>query len=156
MDLAQDIEFLKMFTFNCIEEMNKNSIIQKYFSITNDGQGAMEHIFKGFQVENGLFNGYHSEYLFPNLYKSSLDVHIDKSKPYALNLNMSGKRYNTFFPITMSCENIIIAILLAYKNSNIKPEKHNYTYYVEEYDMYVNICMTKDFKIYDAYPVIKN
>lgn len=48
MTLEQDIEFLKMMTFDSIDEMNNNSIIQKYFDVKFDGTGAIEHIFKGF------------------------------------------------------------------------------------------------------------
>lgn len=154
MNLQQDIEFLKMFTFNSIEEMNNNTILQKYFDIKDDGKGAMEHIFKGYNPQYGAFVGYHTEYLFPNLYEATFEPNTNKNKPYIMNLSEYGKTYNTFFPISMSCTHIIVAILLAYKK--YLQESNNKNIYVLEYHMYISLALTSDGKIFDAFPVVQS
>lgn len=154
MTLQQDIEFIKMMTFNSIEEMNNNSIIQKYFDINNDGTGDIEHIFKGFKPEYSSFVGYHTEYLFPNLYDATSKPNTDKNKPYIMSLKNYGKPYNTFFPISMSCSDIIVAILLAYKEYLKQSDTKNKTVYIIEYHMYINLALTKDGKIFDAFPIV--
>lgn len=131
MTLEQDIQFLEMFNFNSIQEMNNNQIIQKYFITTHNG--GIEHIFKGFQPENGTFNGYHTEILYPNLYHPIIEnPNTNKNIVYQMFLSDVNKSSN-FFPLTMTCSDIIIATLLAYKdrkqkpiiNSNATKHKHN-------------------------------
>lgn len=150
MTLEQDIEFLKMMTFNSIEDLNNNTILQKYFDIKDNGQGVMEHIFKGFQIENGCFNGYHSECLYPNLYNHIINtsLKIDKTKVYEMYLYDVSKK-SSFFPITMSCEEIIIAILEEYKQKIKNKSEKN----IIKNHLKIEIFLTNEGKIYNAYPI---
>lgn len=160
MTLKQEIDFLKMITFNNMEEMITHATIQKYFSVTpNDG---IEHIFKGYSDKHGQFNGYHTEILFPNLYHPVPEpMECNKNILYKMYLS-DVKKFNTFFPLTMSCQDIITAILLAYEKSkqktiiNPRGTMHGYDCQIKEYDIHIKIIMDVNFKIFDAYPIIKS
>ncbi len=151
MTLEQDIEFLKMMTFDSIDEMNNNSIIQKYFDVKFDGTGAIEHIFKGFYDSMHYLNGYHSECLYPNLYGIDEHKNITKNKPYELKLNAKKLDPNTFFPLTMSSSDVLVAILLAYKRIENKVTS---VIYLNEYNFKIKICISYNGKIFNAYPDI--
>lgn len=151
MNIQQDIEFLKMLTFNSIDEMNNNSIIQKYFDVNDNETGAIEHIFKGYYDGMKYFNGYHSEAIYPNLYMSDTIV---KNKNVVYELHFPElKRSNTFFPITMSCEDIIICILEEYAKQNLDIIVQNSL--CSKYNLQLTVALNKDKKIFTAYPIIK-
>lgn len=151
MTLEQDIEFLKMMTFDSIDEMNNNAIIQKYFDVKTDGKGAIEHIFKGFIDSMNYLDGYHSECLYPNLYGIGEHKNIIKNEPYKLRLNAKKLDPSTFFPITMSSSNVLVAILLAYKKIENKVTS---VIYLDEYNFKIKVCISYNGKIFNAYPDI--
>lgn len=161
MTLEQDIGFLKMMTFGktgeknpdeILKDINDNGIVQKYFLTESDGQNFTDHVFKGFQVKNGIFDGHHSEYLYPLQEDDvSRTGNLDKSKAYKVHIG--GKGYTTFFPIQMPCEDIIVAALLVYQNPDKVQKDNSYEAYVNEYRMRVKIIMIGQ-KISNAYPVI--
>lgn len=157
MTLEQDIQFLEMSNFNSIQEMNNHQIIQKYFITTCNG--GIDHIFKGFQPENGIFSGYHTEILYPNLYHPVFEkLNTNKNSVYQMFLSDVNK-LSTFFPLTMTCSDIVIATLLAYKdikqkiiiNPNATEHKHNC--YIKKYGISIMIIMDRNFKIYNAFPI---
>lgn len=158
MTLKQEIDFLKMITFNNVEDIITCATIQKYFSITQNN--GIEHIFKGYYDRHGQFNGYHTEILFPDLYHPIPEtMKCNKNIPYQMYLS-DVKKVSTFFPLTMSCHDIITAILLAYEKSqqktiiNPRGTMHEYDCQIKEYDIHIRIIMDINFKILDAYPII--
>lgn len=151
MTLEQDIEFLKMMTFDNINEMNNNAIIQKYFDIKTDGKGAIEHIFKGFIDSMNYLDGYHTECLYPGLYNTSSQLNIDKTKPYILIPDANKIGDCSCFPITMSSSDVLVAILKAYKQCDRK-ENSKYDVYLPEYGFTIHLQLSYTGKIYTAYP----
>lgn len=96
-------------------------------------------------------NGYHSECLYPSLYGIDEHKNITKNKPYELKLNAKKLDPNTFFPLTMSSSDVLVAILLAYKRIENKVTS---VIYLNEYNFKIKICISYNGKIFNAYPDI--
>lgn len=151
--LSDDIRDLGMYQLSNLEELSSNPIINRYFEITDDEKGAMEHIFTGYYGNDGGLIGYHSEALYRGKYGINNDsriTKIDKTKPYHIKME-SKSPYNAFFPITMSIYEVIECILDA-----LQVHIDKSVYFSQKYKMELQIFINKtNGKIFDAYPYRK-